>query len=46
MATVQRRYGQDVHEGQDDGEYARKGPEFFPIPFAGESISNADHTAQ
>jgi len=46
VPPIQCRNRKDVHECQNDRENRSQCPELLPIPDAGESISDTDHTTQ
>ena len=46
MSAVEGRYGQDVHEGEDDAEEGRHQPESVPVPCVGEEAAYGSESAQ
>lgn len=46
MAAVQSGDGQNVHEGQDDGEEGRHVPELVPVPRGGENTADGSETSE
>ena len=46
VATVECRYGKDVHEGQDDAQKGRHAPEFIPVPLCREQSSDGTEASE
>ena len=46
MAAVECRDGQDVHEGEDDGQEGRHAPEHHPVPSGREKASDGTETSE
>ena len=46
MPAVQRRDGQNIHEGQDDAKKGRHVPELVPVPRGGEDASDGAEASQ
>ena len=46
MSAVKCRYGQNVHEGQNDAEESRHQPEHVPVPYGREEAAYGSEAPQ
>ena len=46
MATVKGRNGEDIHEGEDDGEEGGHLPEHIPVPHGREEAADGSETTE
>ena len=46
MATVEGRNGEDIHEGEDDGEEGGHLPEHIPVPHGREEAADGSETTE